>query len=62
MEKRNIIEEGRTPGLAKQGSLDDAFEKQAVATFRAPLRPGHPNPKPIKLPCGGVAADGSKLY
>ena len=33
MEKRNIIEEGRTPGLDKQGDADD-IESAGVLAFR----------------------------
>lgn len=32
MEKRNIIESGRTPDMTKQANVD-TFEKDAVAVF-----------------------------
>ena len=32
MEKRNIVENGRTPDMTKQADADD-FEKRAVAAF-----------------------------
>lgn len=34
MEKRNVIEDGRTPDLTKQAAADD-FEAQATAAFEA---------------------------
>lgn len=33
MEKRNIIEAGRTPQMEKQGTVD-TFEKDAIAAFK----------------------------
>ena len=38
MEKRNLIEEGRTPGLDKQAE-EDAMEKDAVASFKEAVAP-----------------------
>lgn len=33
MEKRNIIEEGRTPGFVKTGAAPDDFDKRAHDAF-----------------------------
>lgn len=33
MEKRNVIEEGRTPGFVKTGAAADDFDKRADAAF-----------------------------
>jgi hypothetical protein len=37
MEKRNIIEQGRTPDFDKQADLDDV-EKRGAAQFAAPVK------------------------
>jgi len=36
MEKRNVIEQDRTPDMSKQASADD-FERQAVDLFAPPV-------------------------
>ena len=65
MEKRNLIEQGRTPGLDKRGS-DDELEKAGLDAFRgraaAPRRKGHPDPAPFTPPCGGTDSEGRQLY
>ena len=43
MEKRNIIEDGRTPDLVKQAVADD-FDKQASGLFKAMPTPVRPVP------------------
>lgn len=47
MEKRNIIEDGRTPELVKQAGADD-FEKQAVQAFAAAPGVFTPAGNPVK--------------
>jgi hypothetical protein len=41
MEKRNIVEEGRTPGFVKHAAAPDDFEKKAKDAF-AGFRPRKP--------------------
>ena len=44
MEKRNIVESGRTPDMTKQADADD-FEQRAVAAFDGMAEPA-PEAKP----------------
>lgn len=54
MEKRNIVEEGRTPGFVKKATAVDDFEKRAKAAFsafvdrgvRKPVKPDAPVRRP----------------
>ena len=47
MEKRNIIEDGRTPDLVKQ-AVSDTFEKDAVQLFAATPKVFTPASQPVK--------------
>jgi len=49
MEKRNVIEEGRTPGFVKKATAVDDFDKRAKDAFGS-FKPRKPEAKPHKRP------------